>query len=174
MDDLITAEAARLSDPVSTLAWLNEPPAARPPKRFAADRGQVLYRQWMQTGTQHRRLSYLVGAACEISTCGATEPAIALVFDHCHIHGWIRAVLCNGHNVRIAHLEAAWRDYGIDLSGTPYWPILMGCHGCEAGYPSRSTTVPKYERVMNDLRRRIATGELPPGSAHDRLGVTDG
>lgn len=117
----------RTSNPASTLAWLRAPKPAVT-KRFATDVGPVQYNRLLRTGTTHKRLSYLVDAACEISLCDSQGGT--LVFDHCHRHGWVRAVLCNGHNVRIAHLEAAWLQYGVDLSGTPYWPVLMSCGDC--------------------------------------------
>lgn len=119
---------ARTNDPALTRAWLTRPKPAPEPKQFIAQLGYVRYSTWMQRGKTNQRWLYLNGATCEI--CQAVQGSAVLVFDHCHRHGWVRAVLCNSHNVRIAHLEAAWLEYGIDLTATPYWTVLMNCQGC--------------------------------------------
>ncbi len=120
----------RVSDPAATLAWLRTPQPVAAPKRFARDWGQMRYTRLMQSSRTHVRLAYLAGATCEIDGCTSIPEAVMLVFDHCHRHGWVRAVLCNAHNVRIAHLEAAWLEYGLDFTSTPYWPVLMACADC--------------------------------------------
>jgi hypothetical protein len=40
---------------------------------------------------------------CEITGC--KKYAGPLVLDHCAFHGWIRGVLCSGHNVMMASID---------------------------------------------------------------------
>lgn len=149
-------------------------------KRFAVAAGQMWYSRLKQSRMNVWRQQYLVDAFCEIPICGATGDASALVFDHCHRHGWARAVLCYRHNAQLGHLEAAWLEYGLDLSGTPYGRILAGCLDCMTGAPAdvfpRDRARPKREqlaknlpeagqrRIQTDLQRRIDVGEWPAGS----------
>ena len=60
---------------------------------------------------------------CEFTGCRGDG---AVVFDHCHRHGWIRGVLCKGCNIRLGHLEAVMSIDGVtvDLGSTGYARFL--------------------------------------------------
>lgn len=121
---------SRATDPAATLTWLRAPKPALTPKQFVTDQGHVRYSRLMQSSRNHWRSAYLIDATCELGDCGTRGDASVLFFDHCHRHGWIRAVLCNAHNSRLGHIEAVWLECAVDLSGTPYGAILGNCLEC--------------------------------------------
>lgn len=81
-------------------------------------------------------------SVCEMNDCGKGEP---LCVDHCHVHGWVRGVLCVSHNVRLGHLESASSTPGIkvDLSGTEFGTYRLNCPECrnDLAAPSEFTYV---------------------------------
>lgn len=97
---------------------------------FVAVFGHVEYDVMMSGALTRWREAYRRQVACEIPGCdtGSTK----LQFDHCHLHGWIRGVLCGSHNTRLGHAESVMDLEGItiDLSQTCYGPHLANCPGC--------------------------------------------
>jgi hypothetical protein len=118
----------RSMNPTETRAWLAEPKGFVR-KGFVREFGQVRYNSVAKNGPQASRIQYLADALCEVDGC-ETGGHEKLVFDHCHEHGWVRAVLCYKHNTRLGHLEAVLRECVVDLSGTPYGLIVANCAGC--------------------------------------------
>lgn len=64
-------------------------------------------------------------------------------------------MLCYKHNVRIGHLEAAWLEYGIDLSGTPFWPVLMSCEPCRLTVEPAGRCRKGHELIGDAVRLRL-------------------
>jgi len=123
------------------------------------------------------RISYARTAACEFPGCGLTgEYAEVLVFDHCHVHGFVRGLLCTGHNARLCQIEAVAAISGVtvDLGTTPYAKMLARCPGC-SGSPvieARGAFAPRADRsgspasvhVRSAPRRSRRPGRRsPPG-----------
>lgn len=105
------------------------------------------------------RISYARTAACEFPGCGLTgEYAEVLVFDHCHVHGFVRGLLCTGHNARLCQIEAVAAISGVtvDLGTTPYAKMLARCPGC-SGSPvieARSAFAPPPPEWLTRQRAR--------------------
>ncbi|MFD0902310.1 endonuclease domain-containing protein [Actinomadura sediminis] len=98
-------------------------------KRFVETNGSIQY-SVIKSKPQHWRLAYWVDATCEVKDCDAAGLYGGLVFDHCHAHGWIRAVVCPRHNMRLGVIDALVREDGMDFSQTRYGPILTNCPDC--------------------------------------------
>jgi len=105
------------------------------------------------------RISFARTAACEFPGCGLTgEYAEVLVFDHCHVHGFVRGLLCTGHNARLCQIEAVAAISGVtvDLGTTPYAKMLARCPGC-SGSPvieARSAFAPPPPEWLTRQRAR--------------------
>lgn len=71
-------------------------------------------------------------SSCEIDRACPVSPRAPLVPDHCHVHGWIRGVVCVAHNVRLGQIDAVRAIDGVvaDFSRTPYGAHLDNCPGC--------------------------------------------
>jgi hypothetical protein len=97
--------------------------------------GHVQYNQ-VKRRPDHWRIGVLAERGCEFSGCGAGIELETLVFDHCHLHGVVRGILCNGCNVRVGRIEAALLLDGVtvDLGTSAYGDWLRNCPGC-AGTP---------------------------------------
>lgn len=107
-------------------------------KRFVEIMGPTQYRTIMRKPA-YWRIQYAIDASCEIPGCTEAGQYGELVFDHCHLHGWVRGIVCNSHNVRIGHVEAVMKIDGIvvDISGTPYASFFANCLDCQ-----QSTSLP--------------------------------
>ena len=96
---------------------------------------------------------------CEFPGCGLTgEYAEVLVFDHCHVHGFVRGLLCTGHNARLGQIEAVAAISGVtvDLGTTPYAKMLARCPGC-SGSPvieARGAFAPPLPEWLTRQRAR--------------------
>ena len=106
---------------------LNPPELVR---RVGNPAAPVLYRVIMR-----REPAWRV-ALCAVSLCAVDDCEVsgALVFDHCHDHGWLRGAVCARHNVRLGQIDAVRRIPGVqlDLSGTPYAALMAACPECTA------------------------------------------
>lgn len=122
-------------------------------KRFVETMGQMTYNA-VKRKPQHWRLAYAVDARCEVEGCLVAGMESGLVFDHCHAHGWVRAVLCARHNARMGLVDALVREEGLDFSMTRYGPILASCPDC--------ATLELCPRHGYDLRREAATRFTQP------------
>jgi hypothetical protein len=59
---------------------------------------------------------------CEL--CNAVAPP-ATVFDHCHLHGWIRGEICIRHNLLLASCPEPWMaEYPRHCPGCPPLQII--------------------------------------------------
>jgi hypothetical protein len=105
-------------------------------KRFIEVIGPTQYRAIMRK-PPYWRIQYAIGASCEFPGCTTTGQYGKLVFDHCHLHGWIRGLVCTSHNIKIGQVEAVAKIEGIimDLSGTLYAAFFANCQDCEQSVP---------------------------------------
>ncbi len=90
--------------------------------------GHVDYRTVVRQPA-HWKVSCLDESCCEMEGCRSRSTVY--VFDHCHRHGWVRGVLCNGCNVKLGYLESVMSIPGVtvDLGNTAYGRFLANCPG---------------------------------------------
>jgi hypothetical protein len=71
-----------------------------------------------------------------------------LVFDHCHLHGWVRGLVCPECNNRIASLETR-HEGGSDITAAVLFGYLENCPGC--GPAAR----PRIERQITERKTAL-------------------
>ena len=82
--------------------------------------------------------------ACEV--CGQAEyvsysgKTVKLVFDHCHIHGWVRGMICAGCNVEMGRVDSHIVRDDKDLKAAHDFTIALlsqhhRCPGCPVWEP---------------------------------------
>jgi hypothetical protein len=135
-----------------------------PPKvfpGFTETFGPASYRAIMTGRHSRRRRAHLESSACEIRNCDSGSRK--LVFDHCHVHGWVRGVTCASHNCRLGQIDAVREMSGIviNFSATVYGAHLDNCPEC-AGNPapeliSVMTAIDAFEARYPDSRARITS-----------------
>jgi hypothetical protein len=111
-----------------------QPGQSRVKKRFTEKFGTVSYTT-LKAKPPHWRHGYAATANCELGCGGEGEYGTAVVFDHCHRHGWVRGLVCNMCNSRIGQIEAVMAIPGVrvDLGTSPWATFLAGCPDCKAG-----------------------------------------
>ena len=138
---------------------------------FVAEFGHIPYLQ-VAAKPPRWRTAYLARASCELDGC-ISSPG-RLVFDHCHPHGYVRGVLCNGHNIQVGRIEMVMALEGVtvDLGTTVCARHLARCADCAGDTPlsPRGSFGPKIEMirwVRQALQtRKLATSAFPV--AHPR------
>ena len=100
-------------------------------QRFIQRFGHIPYRK-VQAKPAHWRATYAATASCELGCGAAGAHGDALVFDHCHRHGWVRGLVCTPCNTRLGHIEAVMAIPGVrvDLGRTPWGQFLANCPDC--------------------------------------------
>lgn len=98
--------------------------------------GHVQYSR-VKNRVTHWRIGLINSARCEFPGCGISGGYGVLIFDHCHRHGVVRGVLCQGCNVRVGRIEAAFLLEGVtvDLGASAYGDWLRNCPGCSGSSP---------------------------------------
>jgi hypothetical protein len=120
------------------------------------------------------RASFIGTGECELFGCGEHGPA--LVFDHCHRHGWVRGLLCPSHNVRLGQIDAVRAIEGavVDLMATPYGRYLPNCFECSGSqrrHPCDDTSQWAIERPR--VRVAISEWHVRPGGTVSHLKLAD-
>lgn len=112
------------------------------PSRFITAFGHVRYNQ-IHNRPQAFKLA-VVRSGCDIADCSLsrdlTDPIVrcwsppeGIVFDHCHQHGFVRGLLCNGHNVVLGRLEAVMSMPGVSVTlgpDSPFHSYIANCPVC--------------------------------------------
>jgi hypothetical protein len=113
---------------------------------FVATCGHIQYRDVTSERHVRWRERHLSRCICEIPGCAA-GPGAPLVFDHCHEHGWVRGVVCCGHNYRLGQVDAVLAIDGavVDLAATAYARHLANCPGCSGTLAQTATTPAPWE-----------------------------
>jgi hypothetical protein len=99
-----------------------------PGEGFVARYGHVEYRRVMAREQLAIRAQILAGGTCEVDHRHSRD---GLVFDHCHDHAWVRAVVCHSCNVKLGQLDATRKLPGITVvpADTGFGRIIMKCPG---------------------------------------------
>jgi hypothetical protein len=158
-----------------------------PEERFIERFGHVRYIDVLRKPPAWR-VAYAKTAACEMGGCGR-EGAYAevLIFDHCHRHGWVRGMLCNGHNVHLGRIEAVAALDGVivNLGSSVLGEFVARCPDCAgagavaARGPFAPADPPWLARHRAAEKRREALMSVGapvarPGSATAHLPLGDG
>lgn len=146
MSDRDVAEAlSQLATEQST--WWQPPDV---PQGFVGKYGHVEYRKVMAPEKRAVRAQILAASMCEVSR----RHGAAQVFDHCHAHSWVRAVVCSSCNVKLGQLDAVRNLPGIAIvpGETGFGRIIMNCPGgvenMAAWIPASGPFAPKVEAVI--------------------------
>jgi Recombination endonuclease VII len=117
------------TDPEPARPSADPPPPGPPPGWLLRP---VKYSQVMNK-PQYWRIQVCIKGVCAVAGCGIGGYG-ALVFDHCHEHGWVRGIVCCAHNYALGQIDAVRRIPGavVDLAATEYGAILAACPGCAA------------------------------------------
>lgn len=123
--------------------------------------GHVQYLQ-VKRRPDHWRASVANNSICEFDGCRAGGGYGALIFDHCHRHGIVRGILCNGCNVRIGRIEALLGLAGVavDLGVTAFARWLANCPECPE---SRDRIAPKEPFATLPFRATPEPVRVIPG-----------
>jgi len=119
------------------MTWLDDQ-LARMAREAAVPRQYADYRHQLRAGTAERPIG-----PCELGRAwgywgghkadrASTAHLMRYVYDHCHEHGWIRGILCQGCNQRMALVDAGLgvAALGADLGHYERWRLR--CPECAA------------------------------------------
>jgi hypothetical protein len=92
-----------------------------------------------ELAAEAERLTSVIVPACEAMIGQASAPpsgrGAMLVFDHCHVHGWVRGLICMACNNALISLEHGRGSVHRGAEVAALLRYLANCPGCPPGGP---------------------------------------
>jgi hypothetical protein len=81
-------------------------------------------------------------ASCEICL---TSDGRRYQFDHCHVHGWVRGILCAFCNIAVGHADRGMEPWASDPRHRAH---QFKCLDCLNGLPAPPPRLPRLPKVQ--------------------------